>query len=467
MDTQDVIFQNLFNDNEYTRAVLPYLKPEYFTDNIYKTIFSQYNKFFEKYNVAPTIESFIIDLEHIGNISQDDYTAIVTRVSSYKEPDISDRSWLLDSTEEFCSERAIFNAIQASIKIISGEDEESSKGAIPELLQDALGVSFDNSVGHEYLDSAGERYDYLHKKENRIPFGIKFMDKITGGGLPDKTLSVFMAHSGGGKSAFLINYAANALLQGKNVLYITLELAEERVAERIDANLIGMDLSDIKNLEREKYVQLVESVKEKTAGKLIIKEYPTSSAHVGHFRHLARELKQKKNFIPDIIFIDYINICASNRAPANANSYTLVKTIAEELRAFSFENNCPIVSATQVARSGVNASDMEMSDVSESIGLVSTVDVFIGLISTEEMRQQGKVMVKQLKNRFNDISQDTKGMIGVDFAQMRFFDIEDSLPGMTPTESKDITQKPTFGTDLSTSDMFNKPDAGTFADFKI
>ena len=467
MDIQDTIFQNLFNNEEYARAVLPYLDKLYFTDNSYKLIYNQYNKFFSEYNVSPTIESFVIDLEHVSNITQDQYNEVVARVTSYKNIDISDSKWLLDSTEQFCSERAIYNAIQSSIKIISGEDEDRNKGEIPELLQDALGVSFDSSVGHEYLNSAADRYDYLHSKESRIPFGINYMDRITGGGLPDKTLTVFMAHSGGGKSAFLINYACNALLEGKNVLYITLELAEERIAERIDANLIRMNLSDIKNIEKEKYVQLVDSIKDKTNGNLVIKEYPTASAHVGHFRHLVRELRTKKNFVPDIIFVDYLNICASNRTPAGANSYTLVKNIAEELRAFSFENECPIVSATQSSRGAINASDMSMADVSESYGLTSTVDVLIGLISTEELREQGKVLIKQLKNRFNDISIDGKGMLGVDFSQMRFFDLEDDSMSQMMQSTPDISAKPTFGVDLSKSDMFNSENNKTFEDFKI
>ena len=467
METQDVIFHNLFNNDEYSRAVLPYLQTEYFTDSTYKLIFQQYGKFFAKYNVAPTVESFIIDLEHIGNVSQDQYNEIIARVTSYKDEVLSEYDWLIDSTEQFCSERAIFNAIQASIKIISGEDESSSKGAIPELLQDALAVSFDNSVGHEYINDAGERHDFLHRKEERIPFGIKYMDKVTNGGLPDKTLNVFMAHSGGGKSAFLINYACNAMLAGKKVLYITLELSEERVAERIDSNLLRMSLSEVNKTDKEKYVSLVDSIKDRTTGSIVIKEYPTASAHVGHFRHLIRELKTKKNYVPDIIFVDYLNICASTRAPVGSNSYTIVKSIAEELRGFATENVCPIVSATQSNRGAINASDMEMSDVSESYGLVSTVDTLFGLISTEELREQGKVLVKQLKNRLSDISQDSKGMLGVDFSQMRFFDLDEEVP-LPMTTQNDIKAKPNFGTDLSKSDMFDKQEKNTvFDDFKI
>lgn len=461
MDTQDIIFQNLFNEDSYARDVLPYLKKEYFTDHIYKTIFKKYKVFFEKYNSAPTIESFIIDLENEGNISQDDYAEIVARVTTYKEPDNSDRQWLLDTTESFCSERAVFNAIQSSIKIISGEDDKNTKGAIPQLLQDALAVSFDNSVGHVYLDSAAARYELLHEKKSRIPFGIEWFDKITKDGLPDKTLTVIMAHSGGGKSAFLINYGCNALLTGKNVLYITLELSEEFVAERFDANLLKVDLDDIEGLDKDKYVKMVEGIKKLTAGNLVIKEYPMSSAHVGHFRHLIRELKIKQNFIPDIIFVDYINICSSSRAPANANSYTLVKTIAEELRALATELVLPIVSATQTNRAAIDASDINMSDVSESYGLISTVDLLIGLASTEELRQQGKVLAKQLKNRLGDISQNNKQMIGVDYAQMRFFDLEDGTPVIPASTQTSMAQKPKF-------DMFNKPDkSGTFDGFKI
>lgn len=459
MDTQDIIFQNLFNEDSYARSVLPYLKEDYFTDNSYKVIFNQYKKFFEKYNTSPTVESFIIDLENIGKLSQDDYTDIVGRVTSYKEPDISDRDWLLDTTESFCSERAVFNAIQSSIKIISGEDENNNKGVIPELLSDALAVSFDNSVGHEYLDDAGSRYDKLHEKKTRIPFGLKWMDQITKGGLPNKTLTVFMAHSGGGKSAFLINYACNALLKGKNVLYITLELSEEFVAERIDSNLLKIDIDDLAKLEREKYVKLVGGVKKLTTGNLIIKEYPMSSAHVGHFRHLLRELKTKKNFIPDIIYVDYLNICASNRAPVGANSYTLVKTISEELRALATEQDCPIVSATQANGRIANASDMSMSDVSESYGLVSTVDLLIALISTEEMQQQGKILGKQLKNRLGEISKNNKGMMGVDFAQMTFFDMEDPT-AINNVATATLAQKPMF------SDDHDKKD-NVFEGFKI
>jgi len=449
LETQDLIFHNLFNNDEYARSVLPYLQKEYFTDSTYKLIFKQYNKFFTKYNVSPTVESFIIDLEHIGNVTQDQYNEIIARVTSYKEEVLSDYEWLVDSTEQFCSERAIFNAIQASIKIISGEDEDNTKGAIPELLQDALAVSFDNSVGHEYINDAGERHDFLHRKESRIPFGIKYMDKITNGGLPDKTLNVFMAHSGGGKSAFLINYACNAMLNGKQVLYITLELSEERVAERIDSNLLRMSISEVNKTEKDKYVDLVNSIKDRTVGNIVIKEYPTASAHVGHFRHLIRELK------------------INTRAPSGSNSYTIVKSIAEELRGFATENVCPIVSATQSNRGAINASDIEMSDVSESYGLVSTVDTLFGLISTEELREQGKILVKQLKNRFSDISQNSKGMLGVDFSQMRFFDLEEEVP-LPMTTQNDMKEKPTFGTDLSESDMFDSPKKdGIFDDFKV
>lgn len=461
MEVEDIVFQNLFNDDVYTRAVLPYLQKEYFTDNNYKIIFNQFNEFFSKYNVAPTTESFIIDLESIGNISQDQYNIITDRISSYKiQDEIPDHKWLLDTTEQFCSDRAIFNAVQASIKILSGEDENKGKGAIPELLQDALAVSFDSSVGHEYIENAAERYDLLHLKEDRIPFGIKYMDKVTGGGLPNKTLNVFMAHSGGGKSAFLINYACNAMLVGKKVLYISLELSEERIAERIDSNLLRMSISDVAKTDKDKYVSLVESIKNKTVGEIIIKEYPTASAHVGHFRHLIRELKTKKNFVPDIIFIDYLNICASSRAPAGSNSYTIVKSIAEEIRGFATENVVPIISATQANRNAQNASDMEMSDVSESYGLVSTVDTLFAMISTEELREQGKIMIKQLKNRFSDISQNSKCMLGVDFSQMRFFDLEQEVP--FGDDIGKIKEKPSFN-----NDMFDKPKEGMFSGFKI
>ena len=469
-DREDSIFKHLFISEQFVREVIPYLKPEYFSDERYRAIYDEYNTFFEKYNTVPTIESIIVQVGDRPNVTEEEYNEIVTRLDSFRNEngEVADIGWLVDETEKFCSESAIHRAVEDSINILNGNDETQDKGAIPSLLQDALGVSFDSSVGHNYIDDAAERYDSLHIQEDRMATDLYYLDKVTRGGFVDKTLNVFMGGAGSGKSAIMIHIASQLFLQGKNVLYISLELSEERIGERLDSNILGIDLSKIQGIDREKYLNNVNDIKDRSSGRMVIKEYPTASAHVGHFRHLVRELKTKQNFVPDIIFIDYLNICSSSRAAKNANSYTIVKNIAEELRGFAIENECPIVSATQVNRGGLNASDMEMGDVSESAGLLHTVDTLFGMISTDQLREQGKIIFKQLKNRFYDISSTNKFAIGVDFKQMRFFNLDqDDMNNAPPNDGSDIGGAPQFGMEQDSMFAEKKQDGNPFDDFII
>ena len=424
---ETVILQNLVNDDEYMRKVIPFLKRDYFIDNNEKIIYDQIKNFIDQYNAVPNKDALVIAVQNDKSLTEDQYKEIVDTVNLL-DPTEHNRDWLYKETEKFCKDKAIYNAILSSIAIIDGRDKAKSEDGIPALLQEALGVCFDNNVGHDYLQSAESRYEFYHRVESRTPFDLEYFNKITNGGLPNKTLNVVLAGTGVGKSLFMCHVAASTLAQGKNVLYITLEMAEERIAERIDANLMNITMDQLKDLPKAMFESRIEKIRNKTEGNLIIKEYPTAGAHVGHFKALLNELQLKRQFKPDMIIIDYLNICASSRfkAGSNINSYTLIKSIAEELRGLAVEENVPILSATQTTRSGYGNTDVELTDTSESFGLPATVDFMFALISTEELEQLNQLMVKQLKNRYNDPTANKRFMIGVDRAKMKLYDLEQS-----------------------------------------
>jgi replicative DNA helicase len=430
MKLEQAIIKNLIYNEEYLRKVLPFIKPEYFSDRTERTLFNEITSFTNTYNNAPSIEAIGISVKEKNNLSDDEVKKCQDYIQEVEKNRTteSEIQWLIDKTEKFCQEKAIYNAVLGSISILDGKDKANDKGAIPKILSDALAVSFDTTVGHDYLENSDERYEFYHRKEERIPFDLDYFNKITKGGLPAKTLNIALAGTGVGKSLFMCHVAAGCMVQGKNVLYITLEMAEEKIAERIDANLLNVTLDDLMELPKDMYDKRVQKVREKTTGKLIIKEYPTASASVTHFRTLLNELNLKRSFIPDIIFVDYLNICCSSRikAGANINSYTYVKSIAEELRGLAVEYNVPIVSATQTTRSGFTSSDPGLEDTSESFGLPATADLMFALISSEELEELGQMMVKQLKNRYNDPTFHKRFTIGVDRSKMKLFDVEQS-----------------------------------------
>ena len=429
MRIEHIIFGNLIENEEYGRKVIPFLKEEYFTDTVDRKIFSIIHEYVGKYNNFPTKSAVEIDLNDVGGLSDDQFKIAKEVVSGLDKSEDRDVAWLVDNTEKFCKDKALYNALMQSIQIVDDSKKNSiSVGSIPQILTDALGVSFDSHIGHDFLNDAAERYEFYHRKEVRIGFDLDFFNKITQGGLPRKTLNIALAGTGVGKSLFMCHNAAQNLMSGQNVLYITLEMAEERIAERIDANLLGVTLDDLKDLPQAIYYKLVGKVKERAKGKLIVKEYPTACAGSANFRHLLNELKIKKNFIPDIIYIDYLNICASSRIKpgSNVNSYTYIKAIAEELRGLAVEFNVPIVSATQTNRSGFSNSDVGLEDTSESFGLPATADFMFALITSEELRQLNQIMVKQLKNRYGDPSVHKRFVIGVDYSKMRLYNVEAS-----------------------------------------
>ena len=422
-----LVLRNLLHNEEYLRKVIPFIKADYFQDYNQKIVFEEIVSFVSEYNEVPSKEVLSIEVEKRKDINDTSYNEI-SKLISYLDDEPADREWLENTTEKWCRERAIYMALMESISIADGQDDKKQPDAIPSILSDALAVSFDNHVGHDYLQDYAERFELYNKKEERIEFDLEFFNKITKGGLPNKTLNIALAGTGVGKSLFMCHVASSVLLQGKNVLYITLEMAEERIAERIDANLLNVNIQEIADLPKPMFETKVNNIAQKTQGTLIIKEYPTASAHAGHFRSLLNELALKKSFRPDIIFIDYLNICASSRyrAGSNVNSYTTVKAIAEELRGLACEANVPIVSATQTTRSGYGSSDVELTDTSESFGLPATADLMFALISTEELEGLGQIMVKQLKNRYNDLNMFKRFCIGVDRAKMRLYDCEQS-----------------------------------------
>jgi replicative DNA helicase len=420
------ILRNLFYNEEFTRKVLPFIKEEYFTDKVEKIIFKQIESFVNKYNNLPTYESVVIDLSESKNITEVDLKSSIELLDGLKENknDTIEIKWLTEQTEKFCQDRAIYNAIMESVQIL--DNNKRANGEIPQLLSDALGVTFDTNIGHDYINDFEGRFDFYHRKEEKIKFDLDMFNKITKGGLPNKTLNIALAGTGVGKSLFMCHVAAGALSQGKNVLYITLEMAEEKIAERIDANLLNIDISDLHSISREDYERKIGVLRAKTNGKLIIKEFPTAAANALHFRGLLSDLQLKKNFRPDIIMIDYLNICSSSRVKpgANVNTYSYIKSIAEELRGLAVEYNLPIISATQTTRSGFSSSDPGLEDTSESFGLPATADFMFALISTEELEQLGQIMVKQLKNRYNDPNVYKRFVLGIDRPKMRLYDAE-------------------------------------------
>ena len=419
------ILRNLLYNENYSRKVIPFIQPDYFEQRSEKVIFQEIVHFIVKYNSAITKESLTIELENRTDLTETEVKEVRIIIDDINDSPV-DYQWLLDTTEKWCRDRAIYLALMESIHIADGNDEQKNRDAIPSILSDALAVSFDNNIGHDYLENYEERYEYYHRKEEKIEFDLEYFNKITKGGLPPKTLNIALAGTGVGKSLFMCHVASSVLLQGRNVLYITMEMAEEKIAERIDANLLNVPIQDITDLPKTVFEKKINTLSKKTQGTLIIKEYPTASAHSGHFKALLSELALKKSFRPDIIFIDYLNICASSRykSGVSVNSYSYIKAIAEELRGLAVEKEVPIVSATQTTRSGYSSSDVDITDTSESFGLPATADLMFALISTDELEQLGQIMVKQLKNRYNDPTMNKRFIVGVDRAKMRLYDCE-------------------------------------------
>lgn len=423
---EQTIFANLIHNEEYARKVLPFLRKDYFQSRTDQTLYGLISSFVDKYNNMPTQAALLVEANNIETLTDEEHEKLGKQIELLVETP-AEVQWLVDSTEKFCQDKAIYNAIYQSIGILDNKKEGGEdKGSIPKILSDALGVSFDTHIGHDLFEDVESRYEFYHKKETRVPFDLDYFNRITKGGLPNKTLNIILAGTNVGKSLFMCHCAASNLAKGKNVLYITMEMAEERIAERVDANLLNVSMDELALLPRDVYEKKIARIKSTTPGKLIVKEYPTASAGSAHFRHLLNELKLKKNFVPEIIYIDYLNICASSRLKygANVNSYTYVKAIAEELRGLAVEFNVPIMSATQTTRSGFSSSDLGLEDTSESFGLPATADFMFALISTEELQEMSQIMVKQLKNRFADPSMHRRFVIGVDRAKMKLYDVE-------------------------------------------
>ena len=440
MAIEQTILSNLIYHEDYMRKAFPFLKEEYFQEHNTKIIFKHISEFINKYNALPNKDALEIAFHNDKNIPEDMFSDVMNMVNDFEKQE-TNLEWAINETEKYCKDRAVYNAIVTSISILEGRDKVHSKDGIPSLLQEALGVCFDTSIGHDYIDDALERYDFYNRIEDRIPFDLAYFNSITKNGLPRKTLNIALAGTGVGKSLFMCHVAASCLKQNKNVLYITLEMAEERIAERIDANLMDTAIDQLKDIPKNIFENRVKKITDKTQGRLIIKEYPTASAHVGHFKALLNELSLKRNFKPDIIFIDYLNICSSARfkPSSNVNSYMMVKSIAEELRGLAVEYNLPIVSATQTTRGGYGNTDVELTDTSESFGLPATADFMFALISTEDLEKMGQIMVKQLKNRYNDPSMHKRFLIGVDRAKMKLFDLEQAAQSNIHDSGKSIT----------------------------
>ena len=446
----------LVSNEEFARKVLPHMRGDYFSDRTEKTIFEEITKFVEKYQKIPTQTSLEIEVQSRKDLNESDYKKVVEVIKTLESTDV-DFDWLVDTTEQFCKDKAVYNAIVEGIQIIDGKDKNRDVSAIPSILTDALAVGFDNAVGHDYLLDSDSRYDYYHTVEEKIPFDLEFFNKITKGGLPPKTLNIALAGTGVGKSLFMCHVAANCLSQGKNVLYITLEMAEERIAERIDANLMNISMEDLHDLPKQMFDDKIAKIIKSTSGTLIVKEYPTASANSSHFRGLLKELAIKKTFKPDIIFIDYLNICASSRfkGATNVNSYMYIKAIAEELRGLAVESNLPIMSATQPTRSGFVSTDVGLEDTSESFGLPATADLMFALISNEELDELNQIAIKQLKNRYNDPTINKRFVLGIDRAKMRLFDVKLS-------EQTDIVDSGQLPEDVFAEPVFDENDFGGF-----
>tara|TARA_Y100001963_G_scaffold127533_1_gene180986 strand:+ start:1835 stop:3220 length:1386 start_codon:yes stop_codon:yes gene_type:complete len=423
-----LILKNLFTSDEYIRKVIPYVRDEFFSEREERLIFVNIKEYFEKYNKNPTHEALTIQMNEASGLNQDELSSALHIVSQCKSSiEETPHEFLLDETEKWCKDRAVYNAVMDSITILD-KNSKRDKGEIPELLKDALSVSFDQHIGHDWMENADARYEFYHTEEEKIPFDLDLLNKITKGGMPNKTLNIIMAGTGVGKSLFMCHCAANNLMMGKNVLYISMEMSEEKIAERIDANLMNIPLQELSDLPKPMYDKKIKSIRDKTVGRLVVKEYPTAAAHTGHFRHLLQELNLKKDFVPDVIYIDYLNICASSRIKpgSNANTYTYVKSIAEEVRGLAVEYDIPVMSATQTNRTGFVSTDVGLEDTSESFGLPATADLMIALISTEELEDLDQIMVKQLKNRYNDPSYYRRFVVGVDRSRMKLYDCEQS-----------------------------------------
>jgi replicative DNA helicase len=443
--------KNLHYSEEFTRKVLPFLRADYFNDRNERTIFNEISSFITNYGNIPTYEALIIQLNEKA-VSEEEHKETLTLLNELHEAksETVDLEWLVDKTETFCQDQAIFNAVRESITILDGKHKDLSKGSIPTLLSEALSISFDSSVGHDYLGDADSRYEYYHRTEEKVPFSLNYFNLITNGGLPKKTLNVILAPPHGGKSLMMCNFAADFQLSGKNVLYITCEMAEEEIAKRIDANLLRISMDDLMQLDKSSFDKKINYVKSKTIGKLFVKEYPTAAANVNHFRTLLNELRLKKNFVPDVVFIDYLNICASSRMKMSGsiNTYTYIQAIAQELRGFAQEFSIPVVTATQTTRSGSQSSDVDMSDVSESFGVPAIADFMCAIINSEELYDLNQIMIKQLKNRYRDLNLNKRFVVGVDRAKMKLFDVEQSAQegitdagSMDPSESYKSMQK--------------------------
>ena len=446
---EQAIIANLIHNEEYSRKVFPYIKEEYFDDNHLRKIFSIFSEYVNEYKEPPSIEALKISVDKRKDLNENTFKEINSVVDDLKIDEKTNEQWLLDQTEKFCQDKDLYNSIRKAILILDGQDKEFDKGAIPKLLSDSLGISFDTNIGHDFLTDFDSRYEFYHRKEERIEFDIEILNKITKGGLPRKSMTVLLATTGGGKSLMKCHMAATHLMYGKNVLYITMEMAEERIAQRIDANLLDVSLDELLEMPRDVYEKRVQRLKSKTPGQLIIKEYPTGSAHAGHFRHMLNELRLKKNFVPDIIFIDYLNICASSRirGAAASNSYTLVKAIAEEIRGLAMEFDCAVVTSSQFNRSGYDNSDVDLTNTSESMGITHTADAIFALISSEELESLGQLMIKQLKNRWGDLSYYRRFVIGIDRSKMKLFNLEESAQKGVHSESKENNSRddsPTF-----------------------
>lgn len=438
----------LISNENYARKVLPHMKVDYFSDRSERIVFEEIQKFVEKYNTLPNKTSIEIEIDTRRDLNEQDVKAVIDVVKSLEKDDDANLEWLVETTEKFCKDKAVYNAIVEGIQIIDGKDKNRNVDAIPSILTDALAVGFDNSVGHDYLLDAESRFEFYHRVEEKIPFDLDFFNRITKGGLPPKTLNIALAGTGVGKSLFMCHMAANCMNQGRNVLYVSMEMAEERIAERIDANLMNISMEDLHSLPKQMYDDKINKIIKNTTGQLVIKEYPTASAHAGHFRGLIKELAVKKSFKPDIIFIDYLNICASSRfkGAANVNSYMYIKSIAEELRGLAVETNVPIMSATQTTRSGYSNTDVGLEDTSESFGLPATADLMFALISSEELEERNQIAVKQLKNRYNDPTMNKRFVIGIDRAKMRLHDLDASeQEGLVDSNQKEDTfNEPVF-----------------------
>jgi len=462
---EQTILSNLLLNEEYYRKVYPYLKEDYFEDITLRKVFNTFVSYVEQYKEPPSVEALKLSIDKRKDLNEDQYKDAQSELSGISRDNSTDLQFLIDETEKFCQDRDLYNSIRKSINILEGSGDGLDKGSIPKLLSDSLGISFDTSVGHDFLEEYDSRYEFYHRKEERLPFDIDILNKITKGGLPRKSMTVLLATTGGGKSLIKCHMAANALMYGKNVLYITIEMAEEEIGRRIDANIMDVTLDDVSITPRDVFDKRMNRYKSKTTGKLVIKEYPTGSAHVGHFRHLLNELRMKKGFVPDLIFVDYLNICSSSRVrgAAAANSYTLVKSIAEEVRGLAMEFNCAVVTSSQFNRDGYGNSDVDLTNTSESMGITHTADCILGLVTTEELDQLGQLMLKQLKNRWGDTGYYRRFLVGIDRSKMKIYDLEDSAQdniGQTMDNQSQVT-KPALPNDLP---ALKKPKKNIFDD---